>query len=143
MGVWRGLARIVALEAVAVAPTAFVLAAGPDLLPTLALAAACLAAGYLMIRLPDARPIDEGAWLGVAIGGGIGLAQAQAAVLATAQALAWVRPWLLSIVACAGIGIALGFVARYERQHRILRDHLRDAAAQRRPAGQHHFARLK
>lgn len=143
MGVWRGVARIVALEAVAVTPTAVVLATGPDLVVTIALAAACLVAGYMLIRLPDARPLDEGAWLGVAIGGGIGLAQAEAAVLATARALAWVQPWLISIVACAGIGIALGFVARYEQQHRILRDHLRQAAQRGKPTGPHHFARLK
>lgn len=138
----RGVVRILALEGVAVTPTAYVLAAGPDLVPAFLVAALCLAAGYLLIRLPDARPIDEGAWLGVAIGGGIGLAQAEAAVLVAVQALAWVRPWLLSIVACAGIGIALGFLARYEQQHRLLRAHLRKAAA-RAPSGPHHFARLK
>ena len=141
-GALRGVARILALEAVAAAPTVYVLAFDPGLLLALMVGATCLALGYLLIRLPDSRPIDEGAWMGVAVGGGIGLAQAQSAVVAAAQALAWVRPWLLSIVACAGIGIALGFLARYEQQHRILREHLRKAAA-RKPAGPHHFARLK
>jgi hypothetical protein len=142
-GTGRGLARILALEAVAATPTAVVLAAAPGLFPVLLLSAACLAAGYALLRVPGSRPIDEGAWLGVAIGGGIGLAQAEAAVVAAAAALAWVRPWLLSIVGCSGIGIALGFLARYDQQHRLLREHLRRAAAQRDPAGPHHFARLK
>ena len=138
----RGVVRILALEAVAAMPTAYVLAAGPDLVPAFLVAALGLAAGYLLIRLPDSRPLDEGAWLGVAIGGGLGLAQAESAVLAAAEALAWVRPWLLSIVACAGIGIALGFLARYEHQHRLLREHLRRTAAQG-AGSQHRLARLK
>ena len=138
----RGLARILVLEAVAALPTVVVLAAEPGLPAVLLLEALCLGLGYLLIRLPDSRPLEEGAWLGVAIGGGIGVAQAEAAVVAAVQELAWIRPWLLSIVACAGIGIALGFLARYEEQNRVLRDHLRRAAA-RKPAGPHRFARLK
>lgn len=135
----RGVLRILALETVAVTPTVFVLWGAPSLPLAILVGAACMALGYLLIRLPDSRPIDEGAWLGVAIGGGIGLAEAEAAVAAALDALAWVRPWLLSIVACAGIGIALGFLARYEHQHRLLRASLRRAT----PAGPHHFARLK
>jgi hypothetical protein len=133
------VARILALEAVAVLPTALVLWGAPALPIVLLVGAACLTLGYLLIRLPDSRPIDEGAWLGVAIGGGVGLAQAEAAVAAAFDALAWVRPWLISIVACAGIGIALGFLARYEHQHRLLRATLRGSAT----AGPHPLARLK
>lgn len=135
----RGIARILALEAVAAAPTLVVLSTTPHLLEVVAFGALCLALGYVLLRLPGSRPIDEGAWLGVAIGGGIGLAQAEAAVVATAQELAWVRPWLLSIVACAGIGIALGFLARYDQQHRAVRA-ARPGAV---PAGGHRFARVK
>lgn len=122
MGGWlRGVARILGLEAVAVVPTAAVLGVGAGPIAAILLGAACLAAGYLLLRMEGSNAIQEGAWLGVAIGGGIGLAQAEAAVLAAAQALAWVRPWLLSIVACAGIGIALGFLARYDQHHRAVR----------------------
>lgn len=117
----RGVARLLALEAVAAVPTAAVLGLGAGVLAALLLGGACLALGYLLLRMDGSRPLDEGAWLGVAVGGGIGLAQAEAAVLAAAQELAWVRPWLLSIVACAGVGIALGFLARYDQHHRAAR----------------------
>lgn len=138
-GGWRALARILALEAVAATPTLLVLFLTPHVMEVMAIAAACLALGYFLLRMEGSRPLHEGAWLGVAIGGGVGLAEAEAAVVAAAQELAWVRPWLLSIVACAGIGIALGFLARYDKLHRSVRA----ARPRASPAGPHHFARLK
>ena len=148
VGPWRGVARILALEAVAVSPTAAVLAW--DLRPPgiLLLAVACLAAGYLLLRMPGARPVQEGAWLGLGLGGGIGLANAMVthdvAGLCTGLAcgttsMLWLRSWLIAVVACSGIGLAAGFLAQYDRHHQDARlRRLASHAAIRQP-----FARLK
>jgi hypothetical protein len=145
----RSLARVLALEVVAASPTVLVLLAGWRAPGILLFAAACLGAGYLLLRLPGSKPVEEGAWLGLAIGGGLGLAYAMTtnAVLANLCAggacnidpMDWMRGWLMALVACSGIGLALGFVARYDMHHRLVR------SARPTPtlAGQQHFARLK
>lgn len=143
-----GVARVLALQALAVAPTALVLAAGLRSPGVLAVAAACLGLGYLLLRRPGGHPVQEGAWLGMSIGGGLGLANAVAAQeIARACAgascagtgMLWLQSWLIAIVATAGIGLAAGFLANYELHHRHARS--------RRPAafstGANRFARLK
>lgn len=148
-GLWRGIARVLCLEAVAAAPTVAVLAF--DLRPPGigALAALCLAAGYALLRMPGARPVEEGAWLGLGIGGGFGLANAMVthdvASLCTGiqcgtTSILWLRSWLIAVVACSGIGLAAGFLAQYDRHHQDLVGR-RLAASQ--AAGRHRFARLK
>ena len=141
------MVRILGLEAVAAAPTVAVLAF--DLRPPGigALAAACLVAGYFLLRMPGARPVEEGAWLGLGIGGGFGLANAMVThdvaglctdVQCGTAPVLWLRSWLIAVVACSGIGLAAGFLAQYDRHHQDLRSRL--AAVQ---AGRHRFARLK
>jgi hypothetical protein len=144
-----GVLRILGLEAVAAAPTVAVLAFDLRVWGTTGLAAACLAAGYLLLRMPGARPIEEGAWLGLGIGGGLGLANAMVtqdvAGLCTGIAcgstgLLWLRSWMIAVVACSGIGLASGFLAQYDRHHQDARlRRLASAAATQR----HQFARLK
>lgn len=149
VGVWRSVGRILALEAVAAAPTVAVLAF--DLRPPgiVGLAAACLAAGYLLLRMPGARPVEEGAWLGLGIGGGLGLANAMVthdvAGLCTGvgcgtTSILWLRSWLIAVVACSGIGLAAGFLAQYDRHHQDLRDRRLAAVA---ASGPQRVARLK
>jgi hypothetical protein len=132
-----------------VAPTVGVLAF--DLRPpgVVALAALCLAAGYALLRTPGARPVEEGAWLGLGIGGGFGLASAMvthdvAGVCAGLQCgttpLLWLRSWLIAVVACSGIGLAAGYLAQYDRHRQDLR--ARRLAAMAR-GGPRRFARLK
>jgi hypothetical protein len=148
-GVWRGVARVLALEAVAASPTVAVLAF--DLRPPGigALAALCLAAGYLLLRMPGARPVEEGAWLGLGIGGGFGLASAMvthdvAGICAGLQcgttSMLWLRSWLIAVVACSGIGLASGFLAQYDRHHQDLRARRLAAVA---AGGPQRLARLK
>lgn len=144
----RGVARILALEAVAAAPTVAVLAFDLRAPSIVVLAAVCLAAGYVLLRRPGARPVEEGAWLGMAIGGGLGLANAMvthdvagvcAGIGCGAAPLLWFRSWLIALVACAGIGLAAGFLAQYDRHSQDVRLRRRVASA----AGPHRFARLK
>ncbi|MFA5944674.1 MAG: hypothetical protein WC876_09435 [Candidatus Thermoplasmatota archaeon] len=147
--VLRGLIRILALEAVAAAPTVAVLAFDLRTPGIVALGAACLAAGYGLLRMPGARPIEEGAWLGLGIGGGLGLANAMVtqdvagaclALQCGTTSMLWLRSWLIAVVACSGIGLAAGFLAHYDRHHH-------DAALRRMAAADasasHRFARLK
>lgn len=144
-----GVLRILGLEAVAAAPTVAVLAFDLRTWGTTALAAACLAAGYLLLRMPDARPIEEGAWLGLGIGGGLGLANAMVAhdvaglcsgIACGSAGLLWLRSWMIAVVACSGIGLASGFLAQYDRHHQDAR--LRRLAST--ASGQRQrFARLK
>ncbi|MEA3136884.1 MAG: hypothetical protein QOC71_1165, partial [Thermoplasmata archaeon] len=150
-GVWRGMARILGLEAVAAAPTVAVLAFDLRFPAIVVLAAACLATGYLLLRMPGARPVEEGAWLGLGIGGGLGLANAMVThdvagvcfgIECGTDSMLWLRSWLIAVVACSGIGLAAGFLAQYDRHHQDLRS-LRDRRGTAAAAGQHRFARLK
>lgn len=134
----RGVVRILALLAVAAAPTALVLQ-GLRSMGALALSAACLGLGYCLLRMRGAHPVPEGAWLGLAIGGGIGLAYAMAAhemalglcpdpaAGCDTPPLAGLRAWMIAAVATSGIGLAAGFLANYDRHSRDLRE--RRAAA--------------
>lgn len=142
------LARVLGLEAVAVTPSVLVLVAGVRSPMVLGVAASCLAVGYLLLRLPEARPVAEGTWLGLSIGGGLGLANAMAihdvagfcqGLGCGSDSLVWLRSWLIAVVATSGIGLAAGFLANYERHHRLARA-ARPAAA---TAGAERFARLK
>ena len=148
-GTLRAMARLLGLEAAAAAPTVAVLAL--DLRPPgiWGVAAACLAIGYALLRMPGARPVEEGAWLGLGIGGGLGLANAMvthdvAGVCIGLQcgtaSMLWLRSWLIAVVACSGIGLASGFLAQYDRHHRDLRSRRIVAGA---TAGPGRFARLK
>lgn len=146
-GPLAGLARALALEAIAAIPTVLVLTAGLRSPLALAVVAGCFALGYLLLRLPTGRPVAEGTWLGLALGGGLGLANAMtiqdAAGLCTGvgcgpTTVVWLRSWLIAVVATSGIGLAAGFLANYERLNRQLR-----AARGAIPAGAHRFARLK
>lgn len=145
-GVVTGLARVLGLEAIAATPTVLVLAAGVRSPMVLGVAAACLAVGYLLLRLPGGRPVAEGAWLGLSIGGGLGLANAMSIheVAGLCQGLGcggdsllWLRSWLIAVVATSGIGLAAGFLANYEQHHRAARALHALAVAPER------FARLK
>jgi hypothetical protein len=124
----RRIARLLGLEALAVAPTAAVLWMEPSVVAVMLLGGVCLALGYFLLRLPSGWPLQEGAWLGLAVGGCIGLAQAEAAAVLAAQALDWMRPWLITVVACSGIGIALGTLAHYDLSLRLLRRRRQPAA---------------
>ena len=140
MGGGRSALRVLGLQAIAAAPTVLVL---QGLRPAEALAAAgaCLALGYLLLRLRGANPVPEGAWLGMAVGGGVGLAYAMAAHDVAAglcagaavgcgpEPLVWLRSWMLAVVATSGIGLAAGFLANYDRQSRDLRQRRATAAA--------------
>jgi hypothetical protein len=127
----RATARVLALEAVAAGPTLMVLAWGVRSPGILAGAAACLAAGYLLLRLPGAKPVPEGTWLGMAIGGGLGLAYAMdahdvavgvcAGLGCGGDGVLWLRSWMIALVASSGIGLAAGFLANYDRSQRDLR----------------------
>ena len=150
VGAVAGVARVLGLEAVAVAPTALVLAAGLRSPGVLFVAAGCLALGYLILRLPQGRPVAEGTWLGLSIGGGLGLANAMStqelAGLCSGlgcgpTALVLLRSWLIAVVATSGIGLAAGFLASYERAHRAARAALGRAVAATGPRDR--FARLK
>lgn len=133
MGGGRGILRILALEAVAAAPTALVLQGDRATSLAMAVAAACLVLGYPLLRMPGARPVAEGAWLGMAVGGGLGLAFAMAAhdvavglcpdpaTGCASPSPAWLRLWTIALVATSGIGLAAGFLADYDRQNRELR----------------------
>jgi hypothetical protein len=143
MGGGRGLLRVLALEAVAAAPTLLVL---NGLRPPNALAAgvACLAVGYLLLRMRSANPVPEGAWLGLAVGGGrdvtAGLcpaaASAAAAVGCASAPMVLLRSWMIALVATSGIGLAAGFLANYDR-------HSRDVRARRALAAAAGVARVK
>lgn len=129
--VGRAVARVLALESVAALPCVLVLAAGVRSPEILAAAAACLAGGYFLLRLPGARPVAEGAWLGLALGGGLGLGYAMDVHETMAglcpglgcgpASLLWLRSWLIAVVASSGIGLAAGFLANYDRHHRDAR----------------------
>jgi hypothetical protein len=148
MGGGRGVVRILALEAVAAAPTVLVLQGGLRAPFAVAVAAACLAAGYLLLRLRGARPVAEGAWLGMAVGGGLGLAFAMgahdaalglcpgAAVGCGSPPVLWLRSWMIALAATSGIGLAAGFLANYDR-------HSRDLRARRAALAADAFARVK
>lgn len=129
-GALRGVARILGLEAVAAAPTVAALAFDLRFPGIVMLAAACLLTGYLLLRMPGARPVEEGAWLGLGIGGGLGLANALvtqdvAGVCVGLEcgttSMLWLRSWLIAVVACSAIGLAAGFLAHYDRQQQDLR----------------------
>lgn len=146
--VGRGVARILALEAVAATPTVAALAYGLRFPATVVLAALCLAAGYALLRMSGARPVEEGAWLGLGIGGGLGLAAALVTqdvagtcvgIECGTTGMLWLRSWLIAIVACSGIGLAAGFLANYDRHRQDIR--LRRLATAGEAA--HRFARLK
>jgi hypothetical protein len=147
----RGIARILTLEAAAAAPTVAVLAFDLRVQALLAVAVACLGAGYLLLRMPGARPVEEGAWLGLGIGGGLGLANAMVlrdvagaciGLECGGTPLVWLKSWLLAVVACAGIGLAAGFLANYDRHHQDVRLR-RLAASQATVSSAQRFARLK
>lgn len=149
VGVGRGVARVLALEAVAATPTVAALAFDLRFPGIVVLAGFCLAAGYVLLRMPGARPVEEGAWLGLGIGGGLGLANALVThdvagaclgIECGTTGMLWLRSWLIATVACSGIGLAAGFLANYDRHHQDLRlRRLASVAA----AGQRRFARLK
>lgn len=145
----RSALRVLALEAVAAAPTLLVLQ-GMRSPAVLAAGAASLGVGYLLLRMRGARPVPEGAWLGISIGGGLGLAYAMAAhdvalgvcgpgaaaaVGCGSASLVWLRSWMIALVAASGIGLAAGFLANYDRESRDLRD--------RRAAAADAFGRVK